>query len=212
MWTLRPGPPWPRSATRWFAFASCAALAGACGPGPDDSDRFATPATVALAPDTLDLAGNLGRLQRLVADAREADGEAQFETIREAERVTDRLLETAPPVAWMPEQYSVDATLRQFQAAADRIVARLRRGARGEDVAEELAALEASVAHLRQVLEEGTGRTAPADLDSLLADSAAARRNPVEIFGGAPRVAPPAPAAPAQPPVLLGSSADSTGP
>ncbi|HSM36989.1 MAG TPA: hypothetical protein VK837_11375 [Longimicrobiales bacterium] len=198
-------------AGRRLAVAGCGWMVVACGTAPDE-DRFASPATVTLAPDTLDLAGNLARLQGLVAEAREAEGDALFSTIRDAERVTDRLLETAPPVAWMPEQYSVDATLRQFQAAADRIVARLRRGAGAEDIADELAELEASVARLRQVLEEGTGRPAPPSLDSLLADSAATRRSPVEVFGGAPSVAPPTRSAPSQPPVLLGASADSTGP
>lgn len=183
-----------------------------CGPASEEDDRFTTAATVALPPDTLDLAGNLGRLQSLVSEARDAEREELFSLIREAEAVTDRLLETEPPVAWLPEQYSVEATLRQFQAAADRILARLRRGAGREDIAVELAGLEASVAHLRQVLEEGTGTAAPADLDSLLQDSAAARRNPAEVFGGVRPVAPPAPRPDTSAPVLLGTDPDSTLP
>lgn len=198
---------------RSLALAYCAALAAAaCGPAPDEADRFATPATVALPPDTLDLGQNLVRLHSLLGEAREAEGEALFARVLDAEAITDRLLETAPPVEWLPEQYSVDATLRQFQAAADRIVARLRRGATIREVDEELAELAASVAHLSQVLEEGTGTVAPPDLDSLLADSAAARRSPVEVFGGV-RAAPTAPArADTAPPRLLGASADSTRP
>lgn len=198
---------------RWLALAGCSALvAAACGPAPDEADRFATTATVALPPDTMDLRRNLGRLQGLLDEAREAEGEALFARMLDAERITDRLLETAPPVEWLPEQYSVEANLRQFQAAADRIVARLRRGATSRDVGEEMAELAASVAHLRQVLEEGTGTTAPPALDSLLTDSAAARRSPVEVFGGV-RIAPPAASrADTTRPRLLGASADSTAP
>ena len=190
-----------------------ALLAAGCGPGSDGADRFEATATVALPPDTLDLEGNLGRLQDLIAAARESDGDELFARVREAEAVTDRLLETQPPVEWLPEQYSLDATLRQFQAAADRIVARLRRGASPEDLAEELGEFAASVAHVRQVLREGTGIAAPADLDSLLADSVAARRNPAEVFGATPVAAPPSRPAPdtARRPRLLGASTDSTG-
>ena len=203
----------PARLRRWLALAGCSALAAAaCGPAPDEANRFATTATVALPPDTLDLGRNLGRLHALLGEAREAEGEVLFARMLDAERITDRLLETAPPVEWLPEQYSVDANLRQFQAAADRIVARLRRGATKRDVDEEIAELAASVAHVRQVLEEGTGTTAPPELDSLLADSAAARRSPVEVFGGV-RVAPPAaPRADTTAPRLLGASADSTAP
>ena len=203
----------PARPRRWLALAGCSALvAAACGPAPDEADRFATTATVALPPDTLDLGRNLGRLHALLGEAREAEGEVLFARMLEAERITDRLLETAPPVEWLPEQYSVEANLRQFQAAADRIVARLRRGAVKGDVDEEIAELAASVAHVRQVLEEGTGTTAPPELDSLLADSAAARRSPVEVFGGV-RVAPStAPRADTTGPRLLGASADSTAP
>ena len=188
-----------------------AALVQGCGPPPEESaGRFTTAATVALPPDTLDLAGNLRRLQSVISDARDAERDDMFALIREAERVTDRLLESEPPIAWLPEQYSVDATLRQFQAVADRVVARLRRGAGPEDVADDLAEFEASVAHMRQVLDEGTGTGAPADLDSLLRDSAAARRSPVEVFGGVRQPAPPPARADTSRPVLLGTEPDST--
>ncbi len=189
-----------------------AAGALGCGPAPDAESPFTTAATVALPPDTLDLAGNLGRLQSLVSEAREAERDRLFSLIRDTEAVTDRLLETEPPVAWLPEQYSVESTLRQFQASADRILARLRRGASAEDVADELAELEASVAHVRRVLEEGTGTAAPPDLDSLLRDSVAARRNPAEVFGGVRAVAPPPARRDTAPPVLLGTDPDSARP
>lgn len=190
------------------------ASAAACGPAPDDDagDRFAAASQVALPRDTMDLSGNLARLAGLIQEARETEGEALFAAVREAEAVTDRLLETAPPVAWLPEQYSVDATLRQFQALADRVVARLRRGATAADVADELAGLAASVARLREVLEEGSGGAAPARLDSLLDDDEANRRSPVEVFGGV-RVPRPRPVVrPDSGPPPPGLETDSAGP
>ncbi|NIP77977.1 MAG: hypothetical protein GWM90_01745, partial [Gemmatimonadetes bacterium] len=79
--------------------------------------------TETLADQLHELSGELSR-----ATAGEADG------VLTAEAISDRLIHAERPVDWLASGYDVEARLRQLQAMADRVVARLRRGASLADV------------------------------------------------------------------------------
>jgi hypothetical protein len=85
-----------------------------------------------------------------------------------AETISDRLLETRLPFAWISaESYSVEARLRQIQSMADRIGAMRAGGARNEEVLAEVEALRVAVAGLRSDLVTG-GTEAPPPVEQLL--------------------------------------------
>ncbi|MGH7466519.1 MAG: hypothetical protein ACRENP_00890 [Longimicrobiales bacterium] len=90
-----------------------------------------------------------------------------------AETITDRLLETQLPFAWITSRsYSVEPMLRQIQALADRIIAERRSGEYPDVVRRDMTDLLELVQGLRAGLKAGGGPQ-PASLDSLLARYAA---------------------------------------
>lgn len=118
----------------------------------------------------------LGLEERLALLDRElAEGEARDEIddhaiarFFRAEAITDRLLESNVPYAWLAEGYDLESRLRQIQSLADRVVAQIRRGAAEEGIMADVAVLRRQVADLRRALGEGGGE-APPSLDALLA-------------------------------------------
>jgi hypothetical protein len=87
----------------------------------------------------------------------------------QAESISDRLLETRLPFAWISaESYSVEARLRQVQSMTDRVGAMRAGGARNEDVLIEVDSLRAAVSRLRADLARG-GHAAPPPVQQLLA-------------------------------------------
>lgn len=197
-------------------------LAG-CAPG-EEGDPLrrggerAIPAS-ALAPgtDTLGLTGQLARLEAELRAAAEEDGDGFTARVRRAEAISDRLLEEDPEVAWLPGEYFVEARLRQLQVRADRILARLRRGAEADDLQDEVTAFLSAVTRVQAEMARGGSARAPLPLDSLLADSAAYARDPgvwdtVRTAGAAGSPGDRAPAAPTRTgPRLLGTPVDTGG-
>lgn len=103
------------------------------------------------------------------------DGAGPAHLVR-AEAISDRLLETRLPFAWISaESYSVEARLRQIQTQADRIVALRVGGARREDVTSEIQQLRDAVAGLRRDLG-ASGGAAPTPVQQLLSTLDTTRR------------------------------------
>jgi hypothetical protein len=93
--------------------------------------------------------------------------------IERAEAVTDRLVETQLPFAWISSRsYGVEPMLRQIQVLADRIVAQQRNGKHPDAIRRDVIDLLELVRGLRAGLREGGGPHPPS-LDSLLARYAA---------------------------------------
>lgn len=107
------------------------------------------------------------QLSKLEAElARAADGEP--DRVLTAEAITDRLIHADRSLDWLAAGYSVQARLRQLQAMADRVVARMRRGATLQSVEEDVATMRAAVEDLQRQLAVPGGGDAPPSLDSLL--------------------------------------------
>ncbi len=165
-------------------------LAASCRQPAEDSvlpsERTLPPATAfesAGEAETLD--GQLARLEAEIAAALETRNQDDLRArMMLAEAISDRLLEEEPPAEWLPGRYYVEARLRQLQSLADRVLARLTRGASPEAVRSDLEDLRSQVAGVREALRDARELDAPPPLDSLLADSAAARRSPSEAFAG----------------------------
>lgn len=102
------------------------------------------------------------------------------ERLLAAEAITDGLMEARRPFDWLATGYDLEARLRQLQAMADRVVARLRRNAPLADVEEDVDMMQAALVDLRRQLAAGRGGPAPPTLDSLLAQDplAEARSGP----------------------------------
>ncbi len=116
-----------------------------------------------------------------VVDSAIASGldETGMRQLYRAEALSDRVFETALPFGWLAGQnYRLEARVWQLQARADRIVARLRAGARREDVLPETEALRRDIAGLRAAIGEG-GERPPESIDRLLQrlDSVTRRRS-----------------------------------
>jgi hypothetical protein len=93
-----------------------------------------------------------------------------------AEIISDRLLETRLPFAWIrAESYSLEARLRQIQSRADRAVSLRTGGARREDVLTEIRQLTDALDSLRLDIARG-GTSAPAPIDQLLTRLDTSRR------------------------------------
>ncbi len=90
------------------------------------------------------------------------------ELVFTAEAMTDQMVMARRNVDWLASGYDVEARVRQLEAMADGIVARLRRGASLTQVEPELRTLRAAAADLRQQLAQPGGGSAPPPLDSLL--------------------------------------------
>jgi hypothetical protein len=119
---------------------------------------------------TLD--NGLAAMQKELAEAVRDQGRFN-ERLTQAEAISDRLLETKLPFAWLrTSSYGVEPRVRQIQALADRILAQLRGGMSTQAVLPDVRLLQSSVEQLRNGLRAG-GRPAPASLDALLAAYAA---------------------------------------
>lgn len=155
---------------RYPAFAPILLVAAAaCGGA--DPDRGSAPPAAAVAPVTpgMPLDTVLALLEtELDAALDDADDETLQAHLVRAEAITDRLLDSRLPFAWLTrERYSLDARLRQVQALADRVVAQIRSRAPRDSVLRDARDLRTDVHTLRTELSEGGG-PAPPPLDQLL--------------------------------------------
>jgi hypothetical protein len=134
----------------------------------------APPPSAALAPirGQVRLDQTLAQLESQLTAAIRGDGEFT-EHLTNAEAITDRLLETQLPFAWITSRaYGVESKLRQIQSLADRLLAQLRSGVREEVVRRDARDMFQRVRDLRTALRAGGGPP-PLSLDSLLAAYAA---------------------------------------
>src|SRR5690606_26019249 len=93
-------------------------------------------------------------------------------SIVRAEAITDRLLETRRPFAWIPDKrYFVDSRLRQIQAEADRILAQYQSGGPRDTVLAAVRALAAAVDSLPQHLSRPGSPAPPAPRQPLARDT-----------------------------------------
>lgn len=157
---------------RCLAFSlvfSAAVALSACdlGDGSRSVPRDAPPAAAVVAPG-MEKESLAEQLQDLEAELERAMA-GEPDRLLPAEAITDRLIHARRPVDWLATGYDVEARLRQLQAMADRVVARLRRGASLESVETDVATMRAAVADLMEQLSRPGGGAAPPTLDSLLA-------------------------------------------
>jgi hypothetical protein len=156
-----------------------AVLLPACNDVPWARQPEAAPAATqgqAFAPGAT-LADGLAIIDATLDSALSSDfDDTGVQQLLRAEALSDRVLETDIPFGWLATQnYSVEARVWQIQAQADRIVARLRAGARREDLVPEAEALRRDVNALRSAIAAG-GKAAPAPVDRLLERLDSARR------------------------------------
>lgn len=148
-------------------------VAGACSRNPEEAaiSESSPPPAAALAGRNQSLDAGLKLLDAELAAAMSGDLDSQASKTRlmRAEAITDRLLESDLPFHWLTARdYSVEAMVRQIQALADRVVAKMRNGLDGQDVLVDVREMRQKVLMLRQDLTAGGG-PAPVSLDSLLA-------------------------------------------
>lgn len=139
----------------------------ACEAGGANVPRDAPPAAAVVAPG-IETESLNDQLQELGAELDRALAGEPAQLLR-AEAVTDRLIHAERSVDWLASGYDVEARLRQLQALADRVVARLRRGASLESVEGDVRTMQRAVADLQEQLAQPGGGRAPPPLDSLLA-------------------------------------------
>ncbi|MGQ0813988.1 MAG: hypothetical protein ACT4O1_05935 [Gemmatimonadota bacterium] len=154
-----------------FIATGIAAITG-CRQNPEESatSQPAPPPAAALARQNLPLDQSLKELEKELSEAlgKGMDGSAEGNILR-AEAITDRLLESEIPFAWLTANaYDLSSYLRQIQALADRIMAQMRSGVDQVTVTREVTELRRKVIALRGSLARGGGN-APPTLDSLLA-------------------------------------------
>ena len=147
-------------------------LAG-CRRNPEEAavSSASPPPAAALARDHRSLDDGLRELDRLLSLAMRGDleGDEAEDHLMRAEAITDRLLETEQPFHWMRSRdYSVESAVRQIQALADRVIAKMRNGMDGQDILVDVRDLRRQVIELRRGLAAGGGDP-PLSLDSLLA-------------------------------------------
>lgn len=137
--------------------------AAVSGPAPPPATAFAVRGAVSLD----------RTLEMIEREIVAAEGGDLADRLVRAEAITDRLLETQLPFAWMTARaYGVESLLRQIQSLADRILAEVRSGVRQETIDRDLKDLRDKVRDLRAGLKAGGGPM-PLSLDSLLAAYAA---------------------------------------
>jgi hypothetical protein len=155
-----------------------------------DSTRVAggtPPAAAVLAPgEDVELIDKLA----MVAVEIERALEGEPARVLTAEALTDQLMHAPRDIDWLATGYSVEARVRQIQAQADAIVAKMRRGSSLNALEPDLRALQASVRHLREQLQVPGGGTAPPSLETLLAQdplrgAQATIRTPAQDAGAA---------------------------
>lgn len=143
-----------------------AALLSACTAREPPLTEEAPPPAAALVAerDTGSLSHQLGELAA-VLDTVEAGRSA---LMFDAEAMTDEMLQARRSKNWLASGYDIEARVRQLQAMADRIVARLRRGASLRQVSPDVQTLKKAALELRTQLAQPGGGSAPPPLDSLL--------------------------------------------
>ena len=158
---------------RLFVLILLAGTLSACRRNPEDaavSDPSPPPAA-AFSRQHQSLDAGLKQLDDELAAAMSGNlgsKEAQDRLMR-AEAITDRLLESELPFHWLKARdYSVEAMVRQIQALADRVIARMRNGMEGAEILADVRDLRRKTIELRRGLALGGG-PAPISLDSLLA-------------------------------------------
>jgi hypothetical protein len=152
-------------------------LLAACGSG-NAEDSPGTGSGQAPAAALVPMRGEVALDQALMNIERELllglrDQDEMDRHLERAEAITDRLLETQMPFAWVNSRsYGVEPMLRQIQALADRIVAERRNNSPRESIRRDLTDLRLLVRRLRLGIRAGGGPQPPS-LDSLLARYAA---------------------------------------
>jgi len=128
-------------------------------------------AAFAPVPEHLPLEAKLEVLEMRLEAALAAglDEDAGMMRMLEVEALTDRIMETPPPVEWLAQAYDTEAKLRQLQALADRVVAQMRRGIVEGGVDADARELQRRTRELRTALAMPGGGPAPPPLDRLLA-------------------------------------------
>jgi hypothetical protein len=144
-----------------------------CARNPEEAaiSEASPPPAAALAGRHQSLDEGLKVLDAELAAAMSGDlGSTQAKSrLMRAEAITDRLLEADLPFHWLAARdYSVESMIRQIQALADRVVAKMRNGMDGQDVLVDVRDMRQKVLMLRRDLVAGGG-PAPVSLDSLLA-------------------------------------------
>jgi hypothetical protein len=145
-----------------------AVVLASCDLSPDQVrvGREAPPAAALLAP------GQDIRLEdklRMVEEEINLALEGELARVITAEAITDQLMHAPRDVDWLATGYLVEARLRQIQAQADAIVAKVRRGATLTGVEEDLFLLRTAIQDLHRQLELPGGGPAPPRLEQLLA-------------------------------------------
>ena len=111
-----------------------------------------------------------------------AEGLGRDNVVR-AEALSDRLLETQIPFAWLSaDRYGVEPKLRQIQALSDRVLAEMRSGVRPDVIRKDIQDLRKMATDLRQAMEAG-GTAAPPTLDRLMAAFRRDSIRPLEVGG-----------------------------
>ena len=151
-------------------------LALACEWPGSAPDAAASAPSVEIGP-AMSLGEALALLQAQLDTAAAGLDEAGVRSMGRVETISDRLLETRLPFAWISaESYSLEARLRQIQSRADRAEALRTGGARrSDDMVGAIADLRAAVAQLQADLAAGGG-DAPTPIDRVLATLDSARR------------------------------------
>lgn len=155
-----------------------AALLGAagCRRNPEDTavSQPAPPPAAALARQGVSLDQSLRDLEKELSAALGTGlDKGGMPHILTAEAITDRLLESRLPFAWLKAtSYSLEGYVRQIQSLADRIVAESRSGVDKGMTMRDVIALRRKVIDLRHSLAIG-GVNPPMSLDSLLANTPA---------------------------------------
>lgn len=102
--------------------------------------------------------------------------DAGIRSMARVETISDRLLETRLPFAWISaESYSLEARLRQLQSRADRTEALRTGGGRRDQVDSAIVELRDAIAQLQADLAAG-GAEAPRPIDRILTALDSARR------------------------------------
>jgi hypothetical protein len=149
------------------------ALIAGCKRNPEEqatSDPTPPPAA-ALTRQHQSLDEGLRQVDIALAQAIRGDlkGQGAKNQLMRAEAITDRLLEAELPFHWMrARDYSVESAVRQIQALADRVIAKLRNGMDGQEIMDDVREMRTKVTDLRRGLAAGGG-AAPLSLDTLLA-------------------------------------------
>jgi hypothetical protein len=158
---------------RFLLLIIMAATVGGCRRNPEEnatSDPSPPPAAALFGQhQSLDAGLKLLDAELSKAMSGDLDGGDAKNNLMRAEAITDRLLEADLPFHWLrARDYSVESMVRQIQALADRVIAKMRNGLDRQDILPDVRDLRNRVVELRKALALGGG-PAPLSLDSLLA-------------------------------------------